>query len=103
VWTCSRLGWAGTVARCRTAELLELGNLPFVTPYAKPTREEVLQYYRRAIVAGPRPGAESPRGRARPQLVQGNRAFPAGGACEDGRDPIPLGPLDSVDVRPRSV
>jgi thioredoxin reductase (NADPH) len=30
-----------------TAELLELGNLPFVTPYAKPTREEVLQYYRR--------------------------------------------------------
>ncbi len=30
-----------------TPELLELGNLPFVTPYAKPTREEVLQYYRR--------------------------------------------------------
>ena len=30
-----------------TAELLELGNLPFVTPYAKPTREEALQYYRR--------------------------------------------------------
>jgi thioredoxin reductase (NADPH) len=30
-----------------TPELLELGNLPFVTPYAKPTREEALQYYRR--------------------------------------------------------
>jgi thioredoxin reductase (NADPH) len=30
-----------------TPELLELGNLPFLTPYAKPTREEVLQYYRR--------------------------------------------------------
>jgi thioredoxin reductase (NADPH) len=30
-----------------TSELLEIGNLPFVTPYAKPTREEVLQYYRR--------------------------------------------------------
>jgi thioredoxin reductase (NADPH) len=30
-----------------TSDLLELGNLPFVTPYAKPTREEVLQYYRR--------------------------------------------------------
>ena len=30
-----------------TPELLELGNLPFMTPYAKPTREEALQYYRR--------------------------------------------------------
>jgi len=30
-----------------TSELLEIGNLPFVTPYAKPTREEALQYYRR--------------------------------------------------------
>ena len=30
-----------------TPELLELGNLPFVSPYAKPTREEALQYYRR--------------------------------------------------------
>jgi thioredoxin reductase (NADPH) len=30
-----------------TADLLEIGNLPFVSPYAKPTREEVLQYYRR--------------------------------------------------------
>ena len=32
-----------------TSELLELGNLPFLTPYAKPTREEVLQYYRRVV------------------------------------------------------
>ena len=30
-----------------TPELLELGNLPFTTPYAKPTRDEALQYYRR--------------------------------------------------------
>ena len=30
-----------------TPELLELGNLPFVTPHAKPTREEALNYYRR--------------------------------------------------------
>ena len=30
-----------------TPELLELGNLPFTTPYTKPTREEALQYYRR--------------------------------------------------------
>jgi bacillithiol disulfide reductase len=30
-----------------TAELLEIGNLPFVTPNPKPTREEALNYYRR--------------------------------------------------------
>jgi bacillithiol disulfide reductase len=30
-----------------SAELLELGNLPFVTPNPKPTREEALNYYRR--------------------------------------------------------
>lgn len=34
-----------------TAELLELGNLPFVTPNAKPTREEALTYYRRVVEA----------------------------------------------------
>ena len=31
-----------------TPELLEIGGLPFVTPYAKPTRDEALRYYRRA-------------------------------------------------------
>lgn len=30
-----------------TPELLEIGNLPFVTPYDKPTRAEALRYYRR--------------------------------------------------------
>lgn len=30
-----------------TAELLEIGNLPFVTPFEKPTRPEALRYYRR--------------------------------------------------------
>ena len=30
-----------------TPELLELGGLPFVTPYEKPTRAEALRYYRR--------------------------------------------------------
>ena len=30
-----------------TPELLELGGLPFVTPYEKPTRVEALRYYRR--------------------------------------------------------
>ena len=31
-----------------TPERLELGGLPFVTPHAKPTRDEALRYYRRA-------------------------------------------------------
>jgi thioredoxin reductase (NADPH) len=30
-----------------TAELLEIGGLPFVSPYEKPTRVEALRYYRR--------------------------------------------------------
>ena len=34
-----------------TPELLEIGGLPFVTPYQKPTRDEALRYYRRAVDA----------------------------------------------------
>jgi bacillithiol disulfide reductase len=30
-----------------TPDLLEIGQLPFVTPYEKPTRHEALRYYRR--------------------------------------------------------
>jgi thioredoxin reductase (NADPH) len=30
-----------------TPELLEIGGLPFVSPYEKPTRQEALRYYRR--------------------------------------------------------
>jgi thioredoxin reductase (NADPH) len=30
-----------------TPELLEIGGLPFVTPYEKPTQGEALRYYRR--------------------------------------------------------
>jgi thioredoxin reductase (NADPH) len=30
-----------------TPELLEIGGLPFVSPYEKPTRDEALRYYRR--------------------------------------------------------
>jgi len=30
-----------------TPDLLEIGRLPFVTPYEKPTRHEALRYYRR--------------------------------------------------------
>jgi thioredoxin reductase (NADPH) len=32
-----------------TPELLEIGGLPFVSPYGKPTRHEALQYYRRVV------------------------------------------------------
>jgi thioredoxin reductase (NADPH) len=32
-----------------TPELLEIGGLPFVTPYEKPTRFEALRYYRRVV------------------------------------------------------
>jgi len=32
-----------------TPELLEIGNIPFVTPYEKPTRSEALRYYRRIV------------------------------------------------------
>src|SRR5438270_13454188 len=32
-----------------TPELLEIGGLPFVSPYAKPTRAEALRYYRQVV------------------------------------------------------
>jgi thioredoxin reductase (NADPH) len=32
-----------------TPDLLEIGGLPFVTPYEKPTRLEALKYYRRVV------------------------------------------------------
>src|SRR5688500_9252487 len=34
-----------------TPELLEIGGLPFVSPYEKPTRQEALRYYRRVVDA----------------------------------------------------
>jgi len=34
-----------------TPELLEIGGLPFVTPYDKPTRGEALMYYRKVVDA----------------------------------------------------
>jgi len=34
-----------------TPDLLEIGKLPFVTPYEKPTRHEALRYYRRVADA----------------------------------------------------
>src|SRR5580765_5060218 len=32
-----------------TPELLEIGGLPFVSPFEKPTRAEALKYYRRVV------------------------------------------------------
>src|ERR1700720_4050671 len=32
-----------------TPELLEIGGLPFVSPYEKPTRHEALRYYRKVV------------------------------------------------------
>src|SRR5438876_1165331 len=32
-----------------TPELLEIGGLPFVSPYEKPTRAEALNYYRKVV------------------------------------------------------
>src|ERR1700676_406875 len=32
-----------------TPELLEIGGLPFVSPYDKPTRAEALKYYRKGV------------------------------------------------------
>ncbi len=34
-----------------TPELLEIGGLPLITPYDKPTRLEALRYYRRVVDA----------------------------------------------------
>jgi thioredoxin reductase (NADPH) len=34
-----------------TPELMEIGGLPFTTPYEKPTRPEALRYYRRVVEA----------------------------------------------------
>src|ERR1700730_14359526 len=32
-----------------TPELLEIGGMPFVSPYDKPTRAEALRYYRKGV------------------------------------------------------
>src|SRR6478672_315892 len=34
-----------------TPELLEIGGLPFVSPFEKPTRAEALKYYRKVVEA----------------------------------------------------
>ena len=43
----SIFGFPANMTFFTTPELLEIGGLPFVTPYDKPTRGEALRYYRR--------------------------------------------------------
>ncbi len=58
-----------------TPELLEIGGLPFVTPFEKPTRAEALRYYRRVTDAFGLAIAFDER-------VVGVRREPAGGGTE---------------------
>jgi thioredoxin reductase (NADPH) len=41
--------WPPQMVFFTTPELLEIGGLPFVSPYDKPTRDEALKYYRRVV------------------------------------------------------
>jgi thioredoxin reductase (NADPH) len=73
-----------------TAELLELGEMPFVTPFPKPTREEALVYYRRVTDAfrldvslGERVEAIEPRDGL--FIVRTARARPGRAAVEGAR------------------
>jgi thioredoxin reductase (NADPH) len=73
-----------------TAELLEIGGLPFVTPFEKPTQTEGLKYYRRVTEAyGLRVSLGEP--------VSGLRAGPEGFEVETS------GPRGPVVRRARNV
>jgi thioredoxin reductase (NADPH) len=59
-----------------TAELLEIGGLPFVTPYEKPTQAEGLKYYRRVADAyGLRVAMDEPVTAIRPGTEAGAPSF----------------------------
>ncbi len=47
----SLLGYPTNMVFFTTPELLEIGGMPFVSPYEKPTRLEALRYYRRVADA----------------------------------------------------
>jgi thioredoxin reductase (NADPH) len=47
----SLLGYPTDMVFFTTPELMEIGGVPFVSPYEKPTRQEALRYYRRVTDA----------------------------------------------------
>ena len=60
-----------------TPELLEIGGLPLVSPFEKPTRIEALRYYRRVVDTYELPiefGEQVDRGRARGRAPASRRA-----------------------------
>src|SRR4051812_9816659 len=64
-----------------TPELLEIGGLPFVSPFEKPTRTEALKYYRKVVDVYDLQIAYGER-----VLSVGRRAGEAGGAGAAGGD-----------------
>jgi thioredoxin reductase (NADPH) len=64
-----------------TPDLLEIGKLPFVTPYEKPTRHEALRYYRRVVDA------------YRIEIAFGEEALAVGSEAVDGQ------PLFAIECR----
>jgi thioredoxin reductase (NADPH) len=69
-----------------TAELLEIGELPFITPFPKPTREEALTYYRRVVDAF---ALRVRTGEAVTQLRREGGLFVVETRREDGETPAP--------------
>ena len=61
-----------------TPELLEIGGLPLVTPYDKPTRLEALRYYRRVVETATVSRSSFDRARNSPP-TDGCRGHPSGG------------------------
>jgi thioredoxin reductase (NADPH) len=78
-----------------TPELLEIGGLPFVSPYEKPTRAEALKYYRKVVDTFDLQIAfeETVLSIEREGHASGERPRPARGA---GTDPLPPGDDDTL-------
>src|SRR6266567_800044 len=74
-----------------TPELLEIGGLPFVSPYEKPTRAEALRYYRKVV------DAFSLQIAFEEKVIAVERE--AGGAGGAGEDPEESEPVFSVETR----
>lgn len=93
-----------------TPELLEIGGVPFVSPYEKPTRAEALRYYRRvadvfdlqiafgeSVLSISTARTPSDSGRGHPTKSVGKREEPT-------RSEVPIGSaIDQEDDEPRFV